>query len=215
MSQIDAILAGEVGLNALYLAFILAIAVAITIVGFGLIYWSTKHPEEGDSHALAKYEKHWTIIILVIFIAFSLSTILFLPYPYAHSNVHPNMVVDVTGQQFAWTLCTAPYWANASTSLNNTHCYPNSNVTYVKIAAGDTVLFNVTSHDVTHGFGVYQCANPSCSSASLMAQVQVMPDFYNSILVTFKTAGIYYIRCLEFCGFGHYTMISELNVTST
>lgn len=211
----DAILAGDVGMNALYLAFIFAIAVAITIVGFVFVYWSTKHPEEGDSHGLAKYEKHWVIIILIIFIAFSLSTISFLPYPYAHSNIHPNMVVDATGQQFAWTLCMAPNWANASTSLNSSSCYPNKSVSYIPIVAGDTVLFNVTSHDVTHGFGVYQCTDASCSTASLLAQVQVMPGFYNSIMVTFKTAGIYYIRCLEFCGFGHYTMVSELNVTST
>jgi cytochrome c oxidase subunit 2 len=215
LSQIDAILAGEVGLNALYLAFILALAVAITTVAFVMVYWSTKHPEQGDSHGLAKYEKHWTIIILAIFIAFAVSTTPFLPYPYAHQGVTPNMVIDVTGQQFAWTLCNAPNWANASTSLNNPACYPNKNVTYIPVRAGDTVLFNVTSHDVTHGFGVYQCTDPSCSTASLLAQVQVMPGFYNSILVTFKTAGIYYIRCLEFCGFGHYTMISELNVTST
>ena len=123
----DAILAGDVGMNALYLAFIFAIAVAITIVGFTLVYWSTKHPEDGDSHGLAKYEKHWTIIILVVFIAFSLSTISFLPYPYAHSNIKPTITFDVTGQQFAWTLCTAPNWANASTSLNSSSCYPNKN----------------------------------------------------------------------------------------
>jgi cytochrome c oxidase subunit 2 len=215
LSQIDAILAGDIGWNALYLAYILALAVAITIVGFVLVYWSTKHPEEGDSHALAKYEKQWTLIILAIFIAFSLSTITFLPYPYAHASVHPDMVVDVTGQQFAWTLCKAPNWANASTSLNNPSCYPNRNSTYISIPKGDIVEFNVTSHDVTHGFGVYKCSDSSCSTASLLAQVQVMPGFYNSILVTFSSPGIYYIRCLEFCGFGHYTMISELNVTST
>ncbi|MDH2901641.1 MAG: hypothetical protein PXY39_11790 [archaeon] len=212
---IDATLLGDLGVNAIFLAFLWATIVAITIVAFVFIVWSTKHPEEGDSHALAKYEGHWTIIILVIFAIFALSTVTFFPYPYTHASVHPNMVVDVTGQQFTWTLCDAPYWANASTSLNNPSCFPNRNITYISITAGDTVLFNVTSHDVTHGFGVYQCTNTSCSTAALMDQVQVMPGFYNSILVTFKSAGIYYIRCLEFCGFGHYTMISELNVTST
>ncbi len=211
----DAILLGDLGLNAAFLAVVFGAAVIITIVAAGLLIWSTKHPEEGDSHALAKYEKHWVVIILAIFVIFALSTISFLPYPYAHANVHPNLTIDVTGQQFAWTLCDAPYWANASTSLTNPSCFPNSNVTYIPIPVGDTVLFNVTSHDVTHGFGIYQCTDVGCTTAAILDQVQVMPGFYNSILVTFKTAGTYYIRCLEFCGYGHYTMFTQLNVTVT
>jgi cytochrome c oxidase subunit 2 len=215
LTPIDAILAGDVGMNAIYLAFIFAIAVVITVVAFVFIYWSTKHPEEGDSHALAKYEKHWVVVIVVVFIAFSLSTSAYFPYPYLHTNVHPTMTVDVTAQQFAWTLCDSPNWANSSTSLNNPNCFPNKNAATMKITAGETVLFNVTSIDVTHDFGVYQCTDASCSTAQIKAQVQVMPGFYNSIFVTFSTPGTYYIRCLEFCGFGHYTMISSLNVTSS
>jgi cytochrome c oxidase subunit 2 len=215
LSPIDAISAGEVGMNAIYLAFIFALAVAITTVAFVFVFWSTKHPEEGDSHALAKYEKHWVVIIIVVFIAFSLSTVPYIPYPYAHGSVKPNMVVDVTGQQFAWTLCQAPTWANAATSLNNSSCFPNANKTSIQISNGEIVLFNVTSIDVNHDFAVYQCTDSSCATATLMEQVQVMPGFYNSIFVTFNKPGIYYIRCLEFCGFGHYTMITNINVTST
>lgn len=212
----DAILAGDVGMNAIYLAFIFALAVAITTVAFVFVYWSTKHPEDKDSHALARYEKQWVILIFIIFVAFSLSTIYYTPYPAAHASVHPNLVVDVTAQQFAWTLCQAPNWSNASSSLNNPSCFPNKNNATMKIAPGDTVLFNVTSIDVTHDFGVYLCSNgPSCTTASIMAQVQVMPGFYNQIMVTFAKAGVYYIRCLEFCGFGHYAMTSSLNVTSS
>lgn len=215
MTPIDAILAGDVGMNAIYLAFIFAMAVVITVVAFVFIYWSTKHPEEGDSHSLAKYEKHWVVIIVVIFIAFSISTIPFAPYPYLHTNVHPNMTVDVTAQQFAWTLCIAPNWANSSSSFSNPSCFPNKSVSTIQIPSGDTVLFNVTSVDVTHDFGVYQCTDALCTTAAIKAQVQVMPGFYNSILITFSTPGTYYIRCLEFCGFGHYTMISSMNITST
>jgi cytochrome c oxidase subunit II len=213
LTPIFAILLGDLGLSATFLAELFGVCVVITAIGLGLVLWSTKHPEEGNSHALAKFEKHWTVFIFVVLIVFTVTTINFLPYPYAHSNVHPNMTIDVTGQQFAWTLCDAPYWANASTSLSNPFCFPNNNVTYIKIVPGDTVLFNVTSHDVTHGFGLYQCTDALCSTAQLIDQVQVMPDFYNSIIYTFSRAGVYYIRCLEFCGFGHYTMISELNVT--
>ncbi len=151
MSPMDAILAGDVGMNAIYLAFIFAIAVAITVVAFIFVFWSTKHPEEGDTHALAKYEQHWVVIIVIIFVLFSVSAINFLPYPYAHGSVHPNMTIDVTGQQFAWTLCTAPIWGNDTS--NNSNC---SSVGGMHVPSGDTVLLNVTSIDVNHDLGVYR-----------------------------------------------------------
>lgn len=203
MSPIDAILAGDVGMNALFLAFIFAIAVVITIVGFVFVYWSTKKSEEKDSHSLAKYEKHWTVIIVAIFIVFSVATINYLPYPYAHPDVKPATVVDVQAQQFFWCLSPAPTWGGSNCQSN------------YQITAGETVLFNVTSVDVTHDFGVYKCSDSKCTNAALLGQVQVMPSFYNQIMITFSTAGIYYIRCLEFCGYGHYIMYTQLNVTSS
>ena len=168
MSPIDAILAGDVGMNAIFLAFIFVIAVAITAVSFVFIYWSTKHPEEGDSHALAKFEKHWVVIIVAVFILFSIATANYLPYPYAHNNVHPNMTVDVTAQQFAWTLCKAPNWANDTTT--NPNC---SSTGGLSIPVGDTVLFNVTSLDVNHDFGIYQCTDTSCSTGAILADTGV------------------------------------------
>lgn len=183
-------------MNVTFLAVILAMAVAITIVGMGAVIWSTKHPEDTDSHALAKFEKHWVVIVLVILIAFSISTIPFLPYPYAHANVKPNMIVHVQARQFAWCLTNESYWG--------TNC-----ASEYQIPMGSTVQFQVNSSDTTHGFGVYN------SAGALIFQVQVMPGFVNSIEYTFSQPGIYYIRCLEFCGYGHYAMYSSFNVTST
>lgn len=196
-------------MNATFLAFIFILAVAITAVGFGFVLWSTKHPREGSEHALAKYEKHWLIIIVIIFAAFTIITLGYLPYPYAHANIHPNEVVDVQGQQFAW--CLSQQNTSSFETLPITNCAPGA----FPIQTGYTVLFNVTSLDVNHDFGIYKCSNSACTTASIVAQVQVMPGFYNSIMYQFTTPGIYYVRCLEFCGFGHYVMITELNVTSS
>lgn len=169
----------------------------ISLVALIAVVYSTRRPEEGDSHALARYEKQWVALIVVIFVVFSASTLAYLPYPYAHTNVKPTMIVDVQAQQFAWCLSPAPTWGA-----------PNCKSNYV-ITVGSIVYFNVTSIDVTHGFGVYD------ASGSILFQVQVMPQFYNNIMYQFTTPGTYYIRCLEFCGYGHYLMISQaLNVTA-
>jgi cytochrome c oxidase subunit 2 len=188
----------SVGFNITYLTIIFVMGTLITVVALIAVVYSTRRPEEGDSHALAKYEKHWVALIVVIFVIFSASTLAYLPYPYAHTNIKPNMIVDVQAQQFAWCLSPAGTWGQPNCESN------------VVIPLGSTVYFNVSSIDVTHGFGVYDAAG------SIQFQVQVMPGFYNNIMYQFTSPGTYYIRCLEFCGYGHYLMISQvLNVTSS
>ena len=200
MSIILAIVSGDVGMGIIYLAILMSIAVAVTIVGFAVVFWSTRHPEAVDSHSLAKHEKHWVIIILVILVAIPISTISFLPYPYAHANVQPTMRVDVAARQFAWCLTPSPSWGPP---LGNATCAIN-----FAIPAGSTVFFNLTSGDVNHDFGLYN------SGGMLLFQVLVMPGFYNSVMYQFTKPGTYYVRCLEFCGYGHYGMTNQMNVTA-
>jgi len=184
-------------MNTTYLATIEVVAILITAVAVIAIVWSTKHPEEVDSHALAKYEKYWVVLILLIFIAFSASTLGMLPYPYAHSNITPSVTVNVQAVQFAWCLTNSSVWGAP-------YCATGA----YEVPVNQYLRFNVRSLDVTHGFGVYS------AQGAILFQVQVMPNFTNSIMYEFHTTGTYYIRCLEFCGFGHYGMTSLLNVTS-
>jgi cytochrome c oxidase subunit II len=200
LSTVLAIIAGDVGMGIVYLAILMAVAGAITIVGLAAVFWSTKHPEDTDSHSLAKHEKHWVIIIIVVLVAIPLSTISYLPYPYTHANVQPTVQVDVAARQFAWCLTSAPSWG---TPIGNATCVPN-----FQIPVGRPVFFNLTSADVNHDFGVYN------SGGELLFQVQVMPGFYNSVMYNFTKPGTYYVRCLEFCGYGHYGMTTTMNVTS-
>jgi len=75
-----------------------------------------------------------------------------------------------------------------------------------EFSVGDTVKFNVTTRDVTHGFGIY---NPD---KELIAQTQAMPEYENSFYVTFEDAGTYEVLCLEYCGLGHHLMKVEFVV---
>jgi cytochrome c oxidase subunit II len=62
------------------------------------------------------------------------------------------------------------------------------------ISKNDTVLFNVTSEDLTYGFGLFREDN------SMLFQMQVIPGHINDILWHFDKPGIYSIRSTEYSG---------------
>lgn len=62
------------------------------------------------------------------------------------------------------------------------------------IKKGDKVLFNVTSKDLTYGFGLFRSDN------TMIMQMQVIPGHKNDILWQFDKTGIYSIRSTEYSG---------------
>jgi cytochrome c oxidase subunit 2 len=71
---------------------------------------------------------------------------------------------------------------------------------------GEQVVFDVTSADVNHGFGLYD------PTGRLIGSVQAMPGYHNRLAVTLEHAGRYTIACFEYCGLDHHVMIRELEV---
>lgn len=71
---------------------------------------------------------------------------------------------------------------------------------------GDSVEFHVTTADVTHGFGIYD------EAMNLIAQTQAMPDYTNTVYITFTKSGTYEILCLEYCGLAHHIMVDRVVV---
>lgn len=65
----------------------------------------------------------------------------------------------------------------------------------------DKVLFDVTSYDLTYGFGLFRQDN------SLVLQMQVIPGHKNDILWEFNEAGTYSIRSTEYSGPKGFNMI--------
>jgi cytochrome c oxidase subunit II len=59
---------------------------------------------------------------------------------------------------------------------------------------GEKVLFNVTSNDLTYGFGLFRQDN------SMVFQMQVLPGHVNDILWQFDRPGVYSIRSTEYSG---------------
>lgn len=78
-----------------------------------------------------------------------------------------------------------------------------------QLPANQQLDFQVTSADVNHDFGIYDPAG------HLIAQVQAMPTYTNQLYLTFRTPGVYTIRCLEYCGIAHSGMQRTFTVVAT
>ena len=92
------------------------------------------------------------------------------------------LFVNIEGRQWAWEM--------------------NQN----RAQIGDTVVFNVTAADVTHGLGIYD------PNMNLVGQTQAIPGYTNSLKMTFDKPGIYNLLCLEYCGLAHHNMISKFTI---
>jgi cytochrome c oxidase subunit 2 len=64
----------------------------------------------------------------------------------------------------------------------------------IVVKAGETVRFDVSSGDLTYGFGVFRPDN------TMVFQMQVVPGHKNDVLWTFIKPGLYSIRSTEYSG---------------
>lgn len=64
----------------------------------------------------------------------------------------------------------------------------------LQIELGDIALFQVTSKDLTYGFGVFR------EDHSMVFQMQVVPGHKNDIMWKFEETGTYTIRSTEYSG---------------
>ena len=160
-----------------------AIVGTLVIAVFAVVARSAH--EKGTAEDIAATAARWRrttfwglIALFVPVIAFSLTRT-----PYGQSASPAGVVIQATGQQWAWTIAPST------------------------VPAGQPVEIRVTGADVNHGFGVYD------TNDRLVTQTQAMPGITNVIRYTFTTPGTYRILCLEYCGLGHHTMISQLTVS--
>lgn len=127
--------------------------------------------------------KGFFIVFIVSGIVITALTLRDLPYD-AHATVMDDAVkVNVTGHQWYWDIKQTDF------------------------VVGQPVIFNVTSADVNHGFGIYD------DQLRLLNQTQAMPGYINKLVHVFEQPGKYKILCLEYCGLSHHSMVAELTVT--
>jgi len=123
------------------------------------------------------------IIILLVIIPVIGYTLMQLPYPTERITSQATKTVKAIGHQWYWEISD------------------------LSAKVGEPVMYNVTSADVNHGFGVYD------EELNVVAQTQAMPGYINNLLVAYPKPGKYRILCLEYCGLAHHAMIAEIIVT--
>lgn len=122
-------------------------------------------------------------LLTVSGIVITVMTTLDLPYAATRGDIPEGAVtVNVEGRQWYWELDKQ------------------------SAQAGDTVIFNVSALDVSHGLGVYD------PDMRLIGQTQAMPGYVNLLEVDVNKPGNYKLLCLEYCGLAHHAMVSEFTV---
>ncbi|MBK8988976.1 MAG: cupredoxin domain-containing protein [Chloroflexi bacterium] len=72
----------------------------------------------------------------------------------------------------------------------------------IRVPAGSTVTFYVTSKDVQHGFRINETN----------VNMQIVPGEVSKLTVTFDEPKEYDFVCHEYCGVGHHTMAGKVIV---
>lgn len=124
----------------------------------------------------------WFTFLIVLLGGVVAVTLLFRPYD--ADTAKASATVKVIGGQFYWSM------------------------TPKTVPAGSDVVFEVTSADVNHGFGVYD------PMGRLIGNVQAMPGYTNDLELSLDEPGTYLVSCLEFCGLKHHDMAREFEVTA-
>src|SRR5438876_10244876 len=138
--------------------------------------------EETWKGAVATLAVTGTVLFIVQFQTFA-SFGLIVPPPQALTS---GLHISVVGRQWSWTFI----YPNG---------YSSGNLT---VPAGQDVVLNVTSRDVTHSIFI----------PSLAVGIDATPGRYNTMWFNATQTGVYIIRCRELCGVGHFTMFAKLTV---
>jgi cytochrome c oxidase subunit II len=106
----------------------------------------------------------------------------------------PEIVVEVTGQQFAWSY-SYPSSVTGGAPLNTTQLYVPEN---------ESIYFAIHSKDVIHAFWI----------PAFRLQIDAVPGITTSYRATPNRLGSYPVVCNLLCGVGHSLMRSTIHVVT-
>ncbi|MEN8137119.1 MAG: cytochrome C oxidase subunit II [Bacteroidota bacterium] len=148
-----------------------AIAIIILVLWFGI-----KITSEGNVGMIK--DKYFSIlVVLLVVLGVSLHIATGLTIPWVSTDLNRNEI-------------TAHNVFNISVA-DHKFTLPQEKM---KAKVGDYVMFDVTSGDLTYGFGIFRQDN------TMVCQMQVVPGHRNDLMWQFAKPGIYYIRSTEYSG---------------
>jgi cytochrome c oxidase subunit 2 len=166
---------------------ITVVLMSVVAGGFAFVAFNAGSPAESyGSVQQASYSsrrKFFSVLVAagVLILA---ATTTDLPYKATRGEIPNNAkIINVDGRQW--------YWDVAETQFNK----------------GDTVVFNVTASDVSHGLGIYD------PNMNILTQTQAMPGYSNLLKISFEEVGSYKLVCMEYCGLAHHAMITPIKVS--
>jgi cytochrome c oxidase subunit 2 len=166
--------------SAVLVAFLLAAAAIVLVMG-AIARTTTQPPQEQAAVTATGYRlrRGWLWVLAACAVA---ALAISIPsFPYGRPATLVGQHYAVTAMQYGFELPS-------------------------QVPADTPFVFDVTSRDVNHGFGIYD------PQERLIAQVQAMPDYVNHLPLRLSQRGHYTVRCLEFCGIAHASMQGGFDV---
>jgi cytochrome c oxidase subunit II len=192
-------------------------AFAVGIVVWGLIVWAVIfHRQRSASQIPAQVRYNLPIEMLYTVVPFIMIGILFFFTARDENYIdrlpaHPNVIVNVTGDQWSWQFqypqYAVPGPGTHDVTMNGEPWSPatgNSLLPVLVIPTHETVQFNLTSIDVVHSFWI----------VPFEFKRDVIPGHPNHFAVTPTRTGTFIGRCTELCGLYHSRMLFWVKIVT-
>jgi cytochrome c oxidase subunit II len=183
--------------HVLVIASVPIFVLVVTVILFSVWKFRMRPGQELEDgppiHGNTRLEVFWTAIPAMILLGLVSYSFVVL-----HDNekkpAGPEIVVEVTGQQFAWSYAY-PSSVTGGAPLNTTQLYVPQN---------ESVDFKLHSKDVIHAFWI----------PAFRLQEDVVPGITTSYRATPTRLGSYPVVCNLLCGVGHSLMRSTIHVVT-
>jgi cytochrome c oxidase subunit II len=168
-------------------------AIVIVFLVYSMWKFRAKPGDDSDGepiHGHTGLEVVWTVLPIVIVLGFAIYAAVALGRN--ESLAKDRLIVDVKGQQFAWTF-TYPGYGNLKTGI-------------LALPVGRQVEFHISAveHDVLHSFYI----------PAFRLKQDAVPGVPTKLVATPTKLGTYMVTCAELCGIGHSQMRTVLHVLS-
>ncbi len=179
--------------DVLIIATVPIFVLVMVVVGFSIIDFRMRPGEENldgpPIHGNTRLEIIWTALPALLIVSLCAYAYVVLTDIEESPASGRERVVNVTGQQFAWTF----EYNEGGRKFTNTQLY---------LPVGESVKFRVRSRDVIHDFWV----------PNFRMKIDAVPGITTSYRVTPTRLGEHAIVCAELCGLGHAYMRQTAHV---
>lgn len=163
---------------------------AYVVVMISVIIWfAYSVTKEGKNSTVSK-TFFWGFVAVLVVVGFSLHLVTYNTIPWVKQDMHRGDTV--AAQQFDIVVEDHEFILPADEMI---------------VQCNELILFDVTSNDLTYGFGLFRDNN------SMVMQMQVVPGHRNDILWKFEENDSLAIRSTEYSGPAGYQMIVPDAVT--